>query len=59
VCNHACRFYPFYHHPFAIDLVVVLCLTIEFNLGKPFSPFNQLIGVLPAASKDSLPKPVQ
>ncbi|KAM9378407.1 5'-3' exoribonuclease 1-like [Phaethornis superciliosus] len=31
-------------------------LKIKFELGKPFMPFEQLLAVLPAASKDLLPK---
>ena len=31
-------------------------MTFNFNLGKPFRPFEQLMGVLPAASKDHVPE---
>jgi len=34
-------------------------MQIEFVLGKPFFPYQQLLGVLPIASKDCLPVPYQ
>ncbi len=34
-------------------------MDVSFELGEPFKPFNQLMGVLPAASAHCLPKPFQ
>ena len=30
-------------------------MTFEFELGTPFRPFQQLMGVLPEASKEHIP----
>ena len=32
-------------------------MTFQFELGKPFRPFEQLMGVLPEASKELIPLP--
>ncbi len=34
-------------------------MVMGFELSKPFVPFEQLLAVLPAASKELLPKPLQ
>jgi 5'-3' exoribonuclease 1 len=39
------------------DFVGVDKMTFHFELGKPFRPFEQLMGVLPEASKDLVPPP--
>ena len=54
-------YYPFHYSPFASDLKDIHRFADHFEFdkirSKPFSPFGQLMGVLPAASgKVALPK---
>jgi len=39
-----------------VDLRNVDKMTFEFELGTPFRPYEQLMGVLPAASMDHIPQ---
>ena len=39
------------------DFVGVEKMSFQFELGKPFRPFEQLMGVLPEASKELIPPP--
>ena len=42
-----------------LDLKGIGEMTFDFKLGKPFQPFEQLMGVMPEASKALLPEAYQ
>lgn len=42
-------YYPHHFSPFASDFTDLASLDIDFTLGKPFRPYEQLMGVFPAA----------
>ncbi|XP_045906934.1 5'-3' exoribonuclease 1 [Micropterus dolomieu] len=49
-------YYPYHYAPFLSDIRNISGLKLTFDLGKPFMPFQQLLAVLPAASKELLPE---
>lgn len=49
-------YYPHHYSPYISDIKGFSNLKIDFELGKPFKPYEQLLAVLPTASKNLLPK---
>lgn len=56
-CQSWSWYYPHHYAPFISDLVQFDDHVFNFKLGKPFLPFQQLLSVLPAASRNFLPPP--
>ncbi|XP_020295073.1 5'-3' exoribonuclease 1 isoform X2 [Pseudomyrmex gracilis] len=52
-------YYPHHYAPYISDIKDFKNLKLEFDLGEPFLPFQQLLAVLPAYSKDLLPEAFQ
>lgn len=52
-------YYPYHYSPMASDLTDLGSVIVSFERGQPFSPYQQLLAVLPAASYKLLPKPYQ
>ncbi|KAJ3299171.1 5'-3' exoribonuclease 2 [Borealophlyctis nickersoniae] len=48
-------YYPYHYSPFASDFDFIGELDIKFDLGEPFKPVEQLMGVLPARSRQHIP----
>lgn len=49
-------YYPYHYAPFAADFVDISSMKPSFEKGKPFRPFEQLMGVLPASSNHAIPE---
>ncbi|KAF9001496.1 XRN 5'-3' exonuclease N-terminus-domain-containing protein [Cyathus striatus] len=52
-------FYDYHYAPRISDLRDVDKMTFHFDLGTPFKPFQQLMGVLPVASMEHIPEAYQ
>ncbi|EEB98505.1 hypothetical protein MPER_01971, partial [Moniliophthora perniciosa FA553] len=50
-------YYPYHFAPFAADFEEVDEMNIHFEIGQPFKPYEQLMGVFPAASRKHIPDP--
>jgi 5'-3' exoribonuclease 2 len=48
-------YYPYHYAPFAADFVDMDKQVVNFDKGKPFHPYEQLMGVMPPASNHTLP----
>ncbi|OJA12735.1 hypothetical protein AZE42_05793 [Rhizopogon vesiculosus] len=49
-------FYPYHFAPFASDFEGLDNMQLEFDLGQPFKPYEQLMGVFPPASRKHIPE---
>ncbi|KAL1704363.1 putative strand exchange protein, partial [Schizophyllum commune] len=49
-------YYPYHFAPFAADFEDVEKMDLKFEMGQPFKPFEQLMGVFPAASRKHIPE---
>lgn len=48
-------YYPYHYAPFAADFKDMNKQVVDFDKGKPFRPYEQLMGVMPAASNHTIP----
>ena len=58
-CMSWAWYYPHHFAPWITDIKNFSNMVLNFELGEPFLPFEQLLSVLPAASKELLPKELQ
>lgn len=49
-------YYPHHYAPFAADFVNLKDMKLDFKKGKPFRPYEQLMGVMPARSNHTIPE---
>jgi 5'-3' exoribonuclease 2 len=49
-------YYPYHYAPFAADFHELKDIKISFQKGRIFRPFEQLMGVLPAGSRQAIPE---
>ncbi|KAL1426536.1 hypothetical protein MTO96_018272 [Rhipicephalus appendiculatus] len=52
-------YYPHHYSPYISDIKDFQNLDMTFDLGKPFLPFQQLMAILPSASKRLVPSAYQ
>ena len=52
-------YYPHHYAPYISDIKGFTDMDLNFDLGEPFHPYEQLLAVLPAASKQLLPTAFQ
>lgn len=50
-------YFPYHYAPFASDFSFCGDVKVKFDLGEPFRPLEQLMGVFPAASRSHVPAP--
>ena len=50
-------YFPYHYAPFASDFHNCGKVKVNFELGEPFKPLEQLMGVFPAASRSHVPIP--
>eukprot|EP00794_Sanderia_malayensis_P014879 gene14879-16425_t len=52
-------YYPYHYAPYVSDLTKLETFDLKLDKGRPFKPFEQLLAVLPSASKKLLPEAFQ
>lgn len=52
-------YYPYHYSPFISDVANFNIEELHFDMGNPFKPFEQLLAVLPSASRKLLPRAFQ